>query len=189
MSKFSLIYKMFFVFCASLPYALFRISYFAVNFPRRIRKHRDAPKRIAFECLSEKHLSVLEMVEHVHELEFQQGRKRFAQTPSMMTLFEALWDEEMSPHWKIPTVLEIRQIRDSVLAGLQTVQPDINSFHVWAISERPSMFVAFDLSSGEYQHALPKDIFAILQGNAPDSQNKCFAVVVSVTAIFDEKHQ
>ena len=95
----------------------------------------------------------------------------------------------MSSHWKIPSVTEIAQIREQMLRDLQSSVFGINSFYIWAISERPSMFVASNLLSGKYEQAIPKDIFCVLRGNAPDSKERCFAFAVRVTAIFDEIDQ
>ncbi len=186
MSPPSSIAKAIFVFFTSLPYAIFRVGYFVFTLPRRLRRIRtyhELPKSIVYERLSRERMSILQMVEHIHQLRLRHGQKDFQETPSMFHLIEELWNEEMTSGWKIPTVREVLCVRNDLLANLHAARVVASMYHVWAIAEDSHTFVALDLVSGEYEHAVPNNALTLLRGKVPDSREQCFAYAVSVAPI------
>jgi hypothetical protein len=184
MSEHSPFAKALFVFLVSLPYAVFRFFHFFTQLPVRTGRTRSTlatEKHIQFERVGDAPLSVLEMVEGIHHLRIRDGQRDLPPRPSMLVVVQALWDEETSPHWKIPTVSEVMRVRTDIAKDYQATHPCVSPPSVWAISEESHTFVACNLLSGEYQHALPKDTLAVLRGKAPDSQERCIAYAVCVT--------
>lgn len=175
-----------FVFVAALPYVIFRIGYFLVTLPlrmRRMKRHRRLPKHIHFQRVRASVLSVHEMVECLHELNQRDGPQVPKKSPSMFDLFEALWDEGMSSQWKIPTVSEIMTVREEMLIDIKNEGLYTTPLRIWAISEDTHMFVAFNLSLGNFENATPKDTLALFAGKAPDSHERCYGYAVSVAPI------
>lgn len=179
-----------FHFFCSLPYKLFCIAYFVFTLPRRLKRMRvyhAAPKVIKFRRLAERRVYALRAFDLVRELRAQDGQEDFPRgPPSLFDILEELWNEGMSPFWKIPTIAELGSIREELIneiasSPLQMIPA--SQVFIWALDERHHVFTTYCPFTEEIKDAgVPKDLgTSVLRGNVPDSQAENFAYAVSVT--------
>jgi hypothetical protein len=146
------------------------------------------PKVIKFRRLAERRVYALRAFDLVRERRKTDGQQDFPhKPPSLFDLLEELWNEGMSPFWKIPTVSELESIREELIreissSPLQMIPASL--VFIWALDEDYRIFTTYCPFTGEIKDAgVPKDLAtSVLRGNVPDSQAQHFAYAVSVTA-------
>jgi hypothetical protein len=182
--------KIFFLFFFSLPYKIFCIAYFIFTFPRRLKRMRvyhAAPKVIKFRRIAERRVSALRAFDLVRGLRAKDGQEDFPRgPPSLFDLLEELWNEGMSPFWKIPTVSELESVREELISEIASSPLQMvpaSRIFIWALDEHHHVFTTYCPFTEEIKDAgVPKDLgTSVLRGNAPDSQAEHFAYAVSVT--------
>lgn len=182
--------KILFLFVCTLPYKVFCIGYFVFTLPmrlRRMRMYKVSPKVIRFRRLTGRRVSALHGFDLVRDLRAEEHQEDFPhKPPSLFELLEELWNEGMSPFWKIPTVLELESIREALIkdiahSPLCTVPREM--VLIWALDEDSHMFATYCPFTRETKDAgVPKHLgTSVLRGKVPDSQAEHFVYAVSVT--------
>lgn len=170
-------------------YLLFCIVYFVVSFPQRMRRRRDfrsAPKTILWKRCAESRVTALDASALILALRDTEQANEFLmrKSPAIFELLEMLWEEELSPCYRIPTVSECQYIREQLAADLCVLPHRGRSFAemaVWALDDERRVFVGYCPFSGKATDAFP-DFFdaTVIHKRPPDSQGKHFAYAVSV---------
>jgi len=172
-------------------YVLFCIVYFVVSFPQRLRRRRNfqtAPKTISWRRLGDLQVTALDASALVLGLREKEQSDEFLmrRSPTIFELLEMLWEEELSPCYRIPMVSECELIREQLAADMSTVPYAGCSFAemaLWALDDDRRVFVGYCPFSGKSINAFPEFFDAmVIHKRPPDSQGKHFAYAVSVTA-------
>lgn len=171
-------------------YVLFCIVYFVVSFPQRMRRRRDfrtAAKTIFWRRCSDVCVTALEGSSLILALREKEQADEFLmrRNPSIFELLEMLWEEELSPCYRIPTVSECEFIREQLAADMCVLPHAGLSFAemaIWALDDDRRVFVGYCPFSGRTTDAFPEFFDAmVIHKRPPDSQGKHFAYAVSVT--------
>lgn len=175
-------------------YLLFCIVYFVVSFPQRMRRRRNfcsAPKTVLWKRCGETRVTALDASAAILRLREEEQSDEFLmrQRPSILEFLEMLWEEELSPCYRIPTVSECECIREQLaadLCALPGVRLSFSQIAVWALDDDRRVFVGYCPFSGKATDAFPEFLDAmVIHKRPPDSQGKHFAYAVSVTARTD----
>lgn len=171
-------------------YVLFCIVYFVVSLPQRMRRRRDfriAPKTIAWKRCGDMPVTALDastLILLLREKE-QSGEFLMRQSPTIFELLEMLWEEELSPCYRIPTVKECELLREQLAADVRSLPFPGLSFAetaVWALDDDRRVFVGYCPFSGKTIDAFPAFLDAmVIHKRPPDSQSKHLVYAVSVT--------
>lgn len=172
-------------------YVLFCIVYFVVSFPQRMRRRRSfqsAPKTVLWKRCGESRVTALDASALILALREKEQKNEFLmrRSPTIFELLEMLWEEELSPCYRIPTVSECEFIREQLAADMCILPHAGLSFAemaVWALDDDRRVFVGYCPFSRKATDAFP-DFFdaTVIHKRPPDSQGKHFAYAVSVTA-------
>jgi hypothetical protein len=175
-------------------YLFFCVVYFVVSFPQRIRRRRNfrtAPKTVFWRRCGDVPVTALDASALILRLREKEQSDEFLmrQCPSLFELLEMLWEEELSPCYRIPTVSECKFIHEQLAADL-CVLPNVKlpfaEIAVWALDDHRRVFVGYCPFSGKTTDAFPDFLDAmVIHKRPPNSQGKHFAYAVSVTARVD----
>ncbi len=175
-------------------YLLFCIVYFVVSFPQRMRRRRNfrtASKTMFWKRCGETRVTALDASAAILRLREKEQSDEFLmrQRPSIFELLEMLWEEELSPCYRIPTVSECERIREQLaadLCALPEIRLSFSQIAVWALDDDRRVFVGYCPFSGKATDAFPEFLDAmVIHKRPPDSQGKHFVYGVSVTARAD----
>jgi hypothetical protein len=180
--------KILFCYFGAIPFWIFCVGYFVFTFPRRLRfrrQYREAPKQIKFQLLSDRRTTLGTMSGLIDLLRAQEEQNTFPERSSVFDMLEALWEEEMSTDWKIPSLSELESAREvlcqNILLSPFAYFPH-NEILVWAIDDHRKMFIGYCPFTGKSTFATPDHLLrSVMRGKAPNSQEKHFAYAVSVT--------